>query len=111
MTIYAEPFSASGAVSLRTRDHAGNEVDGNIINMTGNISLTMPQATPGREFKLLVRQDATGSRTITWPASVKVDESSASQPSATPSRSTLFALEAIDNNSWLLFRAGSGYAA
>lgn len=43
------------------------------ITLTGNCALTLTGATAGQvaSLELLLIQDATGSRTITWPASVK----------------------------------------
>lgn len=61
--------SASGSVTI-------NLANGNVfsLTLTGNITvLTLSGATAGRacSFAMYARQDATGGRTITWPASVK----------------------------------------
>jgi hypothetical protein len=37
-----------------------------VLTLTGNATITMPTATAGRSFILLLKQDATGSRTVTW---------------------------------------------
>lgn len=39
----------------------------NDITLTANCTLTFPAATSGTSFLLFLRQDATGSRTVTWP--------------------------------------------
>lgn len=60
--------TATGAVTL-------NLANGNVFNvtMTGNVTFTFSGATNGRacSFSLYLRQDGTGGRTVTWPASVK----------------------------------------
>ncbi|MEO7905186.1 MAG: hypothetical protein ABIR91_05345 [Candidatus Saccharimonadales bacterium] len=60
--------NATGATTL-------NLANGNVFNMTltGNATLSFSGATVGRAcaFSLYLRQDATGGRTTTWPASVK----------------------------------------
>ena len=37
-----------------------------IITLTGNATITMPTAVAGKSFLLMLKQDATGSRTVTW---------------------------------------------
>jgi hypothetical protein len=40
------------------------------VTMTANVVFTFPAPVAGGELLLAVRQDGTGSRTVTWPASV-----------------------------------------
>jgi hypothetical protein len=40
------------------------------ITLTANCTLTFPTATAGSSFTLVLVQDGTGSRTVTWPASI-----------------------------------------
>jgi len=40
------------------------------ITLTGNCTFTFLNDAPGSELLLVLRQDATGSRTVTWPGSV-----------------------------------------
>lgn len=42
-----------------------------ILTLTGNCTFTFPTPEAGKSFTLLLKQDATGSRSVTWPASVK----------------------------------------
>lgn len=60
--------SATGAVTL-------NLTNGNVfsLTLTGNASFTFSGATAGKacSFTVYLKQDSTGSRTVTWPASVK----------------------------------------
>jgi hypothetical protein len=37
-----------------------------IVTLTGNATITMPTAAAGKSFILMLRQDATGSRSVTW---------------------------------------------
>lgn len=59
--------NASGATTL-------NLNNGNVFNitLTGNVTFTFSGATNGKacSFSLYLKQDATGSRTVTWPGSV-----------------------------------------
>lgn len=52
-----------------------NVTNGNVFNLTvtGNVTFTFSGATNGKacSFSLYLKQDATGSRTVTWPAAVK----------------------------------------
>jgi hypothetical protein len=37
------------------------------MTLTGNVTLTFANAVAGQSMTLLLTQDATGSRTVTWP--------------------------------------------
>ena len=37
------------------------------ITLTATCSFTFPSAAPGKSFTLILRQDATGGRTVNWP--------------------------------------------
>ena len=41
------------------------------LTLTGNCVLTYPAPSGGGQFTLLLKQDATGSRTVTWPSTVR----------------------------------------
>lgn len=47
--------------------------DGNVqfVDMTGNVTFTLSNPVSGFAYTLVLKQDATGSRTATWPASVQ----------------------------------------
>ena len=36
------------------------------LTLTGNATITMPTAAAGKSFVIMLKQDATGSRTVTW---------------------------------------------
>jgi hypothetical protein len=43
----------------------------NVFTLDANCTLTFPTAAAGRSFTLVLKQDATGSRTVTWPGTVQ----------------------------------------
>jgi len=64
VTNYVEtPFSANSSTAI-TLDLTNGTFQ--IITLTGNATITMPTAVNGKSFIVLLRQDATGSRTVTW---------------------------------------------
>jgi hypothetical protein len=58
--------SATGATTLDASQ--GNAF---AFTLTGNITLTITNPSDGQEITILFKQDATGSRSVTWPANVK----------------------------------------
>jgi hypothetical protein len=78
------------------------------LTLTGNCTFTFPAATAGRQFTLILKQDATGSRTITWPSAVRWVSGAA--PTITPiaSRTDVISFVA-DGTYWLGFVGGQNY--
>jgi hypothetical protein len=69
VTNYVEtPFTANSSTAITLALTNGTV---QIITLTGNCTFTFPTPTSGKSFILLLKQDATGSRTVTWPATVK----------------------------------------
>jgi hypothetical protein len=58
---------AASGTSHTIEDPTANIQD---ITLTGNCAFTMPTPVDGKAFTVRLRQDATGSRTATWDASV-----------------------------------------
>jgi len=58
-TLYAANTSTAIAVAL---------TNGTVqqLTLTGNATITMPTAVAGKSFIIMLKQDATGSRTVTW---------------------------------------------
>jgi hypothetical protein len=79
-----------------------------ILTLTGNCTFTFPTATAGRSFILLLKQDGTGSRTVTWPAAVKWPGATAPTITATASRCDKYIFTA-DGTNWLGSNAGQNY--
>lgn len=79
-----------------------------ILTLTGNCTFTFPTATAGKSFTLFLKQDATGSRTATWPASVKWPSSTAPTITATASKGDKYVFTA-DGTYWWGSNAGQVY--
>lgn len=64
VTNYVETlFSANTGTALTV-----NLANGTVqrLTLTGNATITMPTAVAGKSFIIMLRQDATGSRSVTW---------------------------------------------
>jgi hypothetical protein len=68
--------------------------------LTGNVTYTFTAPNGPAELFLKVTQDATGSRTITWPATVKWPSGSAPTITATANKSDLFRFYWDGANYW-----------
>jgi len=78
-----------------------------VLTLTGNATITMPTATAGRSFILLLKQDATGSRTVTW-STVKWPAGTAPTITATASKQDIFSFVA-DGTNWYGAVGGQNY--
>jgi hypothetical protein len=79
-----------------------------ILTLTGNCTFTFPTATSGKSFMILLKQDATGSRTVTWPAAVKWPGGTAPTITSTASKGDKFVFSA-DGTYWWGSNAGQNY--
>jgi hypothetical protein len=96
VTNYVEtPFSANSSTAI-TIDLANGTVQ--IITLTGNATITMPTATSGKSFIMFLKQDATGSRTVTW-STVKWAGGTAPTITSTASRQDILSFFA-DGTNW-----------
>ena len=68
------------------------------LTLTGNATITMPTATAGKSFIILLKQDATGGRSVTW-STVKYPGGTAPTITATASRQDIFSFFA-DGTNW-----------
>lgn len=105
----ASNATSTGAVTV-------NLSNGNLhhLTLTGNTTLTLSGATNGKvcSLTLLLTQDGTGGRSVTWPASVKWMPAGAA-PSFTTTASTRSIVElfTIDGGTtWFAGLAGTGIA-
>jgi hypothetical protein len=71
------------------------------ITLTANCALTFPTAARGKKIRLALRQDATGSRTVTWPVVVKWPGGTAPTLTTTASAVDLFEFTCINGTNWL----------
>ena len=79
-----------------------------ILTLTGNCTFTFPSASSGQSFLMMLKQDATGSRTVTWPASVKWPASTAPTITATASKMDVYSFVA-DGTNWYGATGGQNY--
>lgn len=75
------------------------------LTLTGNCVLTFPTPAAGGQFTLLLKQDATGSRTVTWPSTVRWAGGTAPTLTATAGRTDVVTFLS-DGTYWLGFVGG-----
>lgn len=99
--------NVTGAVTLLSTDLPTTR----LWTLTGNVTLTLPTpgATRSGTITLVMTQDGTGSRTITWPAAVKWPEGISQQPSTTAGSITVFHL-LWTGTAWLGLLGGKSFA-
>jgi len=78
-----------------------------VITLTGNATITMPTAAAGKSFVLLLKQDSTGSRTVTW-TTVKWAGGTAPTLTTTASRLDVFSFFS-DGTNWYGFTGGQNF--
>jgi hypothetical protein len=103
---YTEEVATANTSTAYTIDLAGGSVQ--ILTLTGNCTFTFPTATAGQSFILLLKQDGTGGRTVTWPASVEWPGATAPTITNTASKMDKFVFTAADSN-WYGSVAGQSY--
>ena len=109
---YAETCAENAAVTGTVSIDMNN---GNVhsITLTGAATLTFdhPVATgDSSSFTLIVKQDGTGSRLITWPGTVKWAANTAPTLTTTADRYDILAFTTVDGgNCWFGFVAGQDF--
>jgi hypothetical protein len=103
---YTEEVATANTSTAYTIDLAGGSVQ--ILTLTGNCTFTFPTATAGRSFILILKQDGTGSRTATWPATVKWPAGTAPTITSTASKADKYIFTA-DGTNWIGSNAGQNY--
>lgn len=99
-------LSVSGAHTVDRADGATHD-----LTLTGNATLTLAGAVMGEatDLRIKLRQDGTGSRTVTWPGSVEWASGSAPTLQADPNAWDVIGLYTDDDGTtWAGFHAGSG---
>ncbi len=103
---YTEEVVTANTTTAYTIDLANGSVQ--ILTLTGNCTFTFPTATAGKSFILLLKQDGTGSRTATWPATVKWPSGTAPTITSVASKLDKFIFTA-DGTNWYGSNAGQNY--
>jgi hypothetical protein len=81
----------------------------NYFTLDANCTLTFPTAAAGRSFTLVLKQDAIGSRTVTWPGTVQWADGSAPTLTTTANKRDAFTFLCVDGTNWLAFVAGQDF--
>jgi hypothetical protein len=79
------------------------------ITLTANCTFTFPTAATGKSFTLVLVQDGTGSRTATWPGTVKWSGGTTPTLTTTASKTDVFSFLCADGTNWLGFTAGLNF--
>jgi hypothetical protein len=105
VTNYVEtPYSANSSTAITLALTNGTV---QIITLTGNATITMPTATSGKSFIMYLKQDATGSRTVTW-STVKWAGGTAPTITSTASKQDIYSFFA-DGTNWYGVTVGQNY--
>ena len=105
VTNYVEtPYSTNSSTAITLALTNGTV---QIITLTGNATITMPTATSGKSFIMYLKQDATGSRTVTW-STVKWAGGTAPTITSTASRQDILSFFA-DGTNWYGVVVGQNY--
>lgn len=105
VTNYTEtPYTANSSTAITIALTNGTF---QIITLTGNATITMPTATSGKSFILLLKQDGTGSRTVTW-STVKWPANTAPTITSTASKQDIYSFFA-DGTNWYGTTVGQNY--
>jgi hypothetical protein len=101
-------FDAGNSGAAKTLDLANGNVQKLTLTAACTITLTGPTSGAYRSMLLYVFQDATGSRTITWPASVKWGTAGAPTLTTTASKMDKILLDTVDGGTTWYGSAGPG---
>ena len=105
VTNYVEtPYSANSSTAITLALTNGTV---QIITLTGNATITMPSAVAGKSFIMYLKQDATGSRTVTW-STVVWPGGTAPTITATASKMDIYSFFS-DGTNWYGVTVGQSY--
>lgn len=103
---YTEETEVANSGTAFTFDLANGTIK--VITLTGNVVYTAPTAVAGKSFRHIQKQDGTGNRTATWPASFKWPGGVAPVLTATASKADIFDFT-CDGTNWYGTVAGKAY--
>ena len=99
-------FDAGNSGATKTLDLANGNVQKLTLTANCTSTLTSPSSGAYRSLLIYVFQDATGSRTITWPASVKWGTAGAPTLTTTASKMDKILLDTVDGGTTWYGSAG-----
>lgn len=97
-------LSVSGAYTIPDLDVAQMHD----LTLTGNVTLTLPGNTQGKEFRIVLRQDSVGGRTVTWAPNV-YKPAGAFNLSVTPDTSDSVFAFSVCVDKWAIFLEGKDF--
>lgn len=80
------------------------------VTLSANCTFTFPAAAAGKEFDVVLTQDATGSRLATWPATVKWAAGTAPTLTTTAAKVDVLAFKCRDGATWQGRTVGLNYS-
>lgn len=80
------------------------------LTLTANCTVTFPAAVSGSSFTVVLTQDSTGARTVTWPGTVRWPNASAPTLTGSPSSIDLVSFLSVDGTTWLGMPGGHNFA-
>ena len=105
VTNYVETLYTANTSTAITVDLANGTVQN--LTLTGNATITMPTAVAGKSFIIILSQDATGSRTVTW-STVSWPSATAPTITSTASKRDIFSFFS-NGTSWFGTTIGQNY--
>jgi hypothetical protein len=103
---YTEESQVANTSTAFTLDLANGTIF--YLTLTGNCTFTFPAVALGKSFTLWLTQDATGGRTVTWPATVAHPGGVVPTITTTAGKSDKFVFQAAGTK-WTLAAAGQNY--
>lgn len=79
------------------------------VTLGGNRTLALANAQVGQTFVIVLVQDATGSRTVTWFAGIKWAGGTAPTPTTTPNKTDIFTFICYSAGNYYGFISGQNY--
>jgi hypothetical protein len=71
------------------------------LTLDANCTITFPTAAAGKSFSVALKQDATGSRTVTWPGTVQWSGGVTPVLTTTAAKRDLFSFVCVDGTNWI----------
>lgn len=105
VTNYVETLYSANTGTAITIDLTNGTVQN--LTLTGNATITMPTAVAGKSFIIILSQDGTGSRTVTW-STVSWPSATAPTVTSTASKRDIFSFFS-NGTSWFGTTIGQNY--
>jgi hypothetical protein len=105
VTNYVETLYSANTSTAITISLANGTVQN--LTLTGNATITMPTAVAGKSFIIILSQDGTGSRTVTW-STVSWPSATAPTITTTASKKDIYSFFS-DGTSWYGTTIGQNY--